>query len=358
MTDWASKGFLLLLGGWIGLDILAKGFAEFTWFANLGYLNIFKTQIIARIGLWFLALSITAIYLGGNLVFAQRWRLPRSVTVPSQTTGGLKLSQLLWVVGGLSLVMAGILTHLGQLMSQFWQSPSEIVMSAAQSLPQFTWESMTTIVKNWLQKPWQLLLLCGFCLGVSLYPGPVLAAIALALSLGMGLVISSQWPAVLAWLNAMPFDRQDPVFAKDIGFYIFTLPIWELLRSGLTAISLTALVSVALIYLLADNSLSQGYFGGFSRRQLNHLFALLGVVLLALGWGLWLDRYALLYSARKIFYGAGYTDVTVTLPIKMLLSLGAAALGCLFLFRASLGQQPQRPLRLLGLLAVYFTLSF
>jgi uncharacterized membrane protein (UPF0182 family) len=201
--------------------------------------------------------------------------------------------------------------------------------------------------------PWQFLAIAGFTVLLLWHPWFILGAIALILSLGMALVISNQWITVLAFIHATPFARLDPLFGQDIGFYVFVLPFWQLLRFWLMSLTLTGLVSVALLYLLAGDSFSQGRFPGFSFPQKRHLYGLAGALALTIAWGFWLDRYSLLYSRQGVVYGAGYTDVTVDLPTKTVLSLGTAILAVIFLWRASHARRPKYPLSLSGMLGLY-----
>ncbi|NIQ04031.1 MAG: hypothetical protein GWM98_29765, partial [Nitrospinaceae bacterium] len=47
----------------------------------------------------------------------------------------------------------------------------------------------------------------------------------LILAIMTGLVISQQWDIVLKYLNAVPFNEVDPIFGRDISFYMFSLPM-------------------------------------------------------------------------------------------------------------------------------------
>src|SRR6266487_1231230 len=48
---------------------------------------------------------------------------------------------------------------------------------------------------------------------------------ALVLALFIALAVSSGWMPVLQFLNQTPFGVTDPVFGRDLGYYVFTLPI-------------------------------------------------------------------------------------------------------------------------------------
>src|SRR4051812_11787855 len=42
-----------------------------------------------------------------------------------------------------------------------------------------------------------------------------------------------RWETWLYFLNATPFGQQDPILGRDIGFYVFTLPVLELLHGDM-----------------------------------------------------------------------------------------------------------------------------
>ncbi len=47
------------------------------------------------------------------------------------------------------------------------------------------------------------------------------------ISLLVAFIAGAEWETWLYFLNATPFGRTDPVLGRDIGFYVFTLPLLE-----------------------------------------------------------------------------------------------------------------------------------
>src|SRR5262249_53846413 len=47
----------------------------------------------------------------------------------------------------------------------------------------------------------------------------------------IGLTQASNWQIFLRWLHGVPFGRSDPVFGKDLSFYVFTLPLYKVVRN-------------------------------------------------------------------------------------------------------------------------------
>ncbi len=134
---------------------------------------------------------------------------------------------------------------------------------------------------------------------------------AILVSIVAGMAIGGQWEAILRYLNAASFGVIDPVFERDLGFYVFQWPLLQFLANwGLWMIGL-ALVGVALIYLS-----SQVQTGDIrlDSPALIHLTILAALFLAVRGVGYHLQRYDVLYSVHGALHGAGYTDLYIRLP--------------------------------------------
>ena len=57
--------------------------------------------------------------------------------------------------------------------------------------------------------------------------------IATVAALAMALPASSRWLDLLEYRYAVPFGQRDPIFNRDVAFYVFQLPVYEFVR-GLT----------------------------------------------------------------------------------------------------------------------------
>jgi uncharacterized protein len=166
-------------------------------------------------------------------------------------------------------------------------------------------------------------------------------------SLFMGLVASAGWEVVLRYSDMVPFDLSDPIFSKDIGFYVFTLPFYLYVKNVL----FLGLVGVGLavfgVYFMSSGGLvrdSEDYGNFrleipiFSSKATNHLLLLGGLAFILVAVGYLLDRYSILYSARGAIYGAGYTDVNVDLPVKTLMAVLSVIVAVLFFASIKLKQ--------------------
>jgi len=71
------------------------------------------------------------------------------------------------------------------------------------------------------------------------------------LSLIFGLVAQGNWEVILRFFNGQPFGIADPVFHKEIGFYVFSLPFLNLLHGWLLGALIITLLGSAGVYLLS-----------------------------------------------------------------------------------------------------------
>ncbi|WP_242973035.1 UPF0182 family membrane protein [Anaeromicrobium sediminis] len=175
------------------------------------------------------------------------------------------------------------------------------------------------------------------------------------LALGMSAIVAfmssmtllgSSWFEILAFMNATDFKVADPIFNRDIGFYIFKLPILQqFYYMSIGFIVIMGIVTV-LFYILMIGTRRPTLFNStdedeLNSRRINRNFGnkidlgngkqllnialtqllILGVILLILiGLGYLLNIYNLMYSTRGVAYGASYTDVNVNIWIYRIMS--------------------------------------
>ena len=152
---------------------------------------------------------------------------------------------------------------------------------------------------------------------------PVTAVIALLI----GVSASAEWQTLLLYQHAQPFGIADPLFGRDIGFYVFQVPLWQRALRWSFGIILLTLVTTALVYFLGRVLVLTSRGPVITARARAHLLGLVAILLFAKAADFWLDRYELLYSQRGAVFGATYTDVHATLPALQWLAVLAALCG-------------------------------
>jgi uncharacterized protein len=354
---WSLRLFIVFLGFWLLLDLVSRLGAEIFWFQEVGYLQVFLVRLVTRGILWVVVASISAAYLLVNLGIAQRLKHPRFLNLepPQQESvfqnflsrdyarsdrtlipqvQGLKPLKLRWLlplVVILSLLTGLMVIHYGQIAISYWHSP---VDDASLPIPaSFRADRIWQLLNQIVSQIWYLGLIFGGAIAILIFPGFLLTAIAIVFSAIFGLVLFQNWAKVLLYLHPTSFNSTEPLFGRDISFYIFSLPFWQLLELWLMGLFLYGFVAVALIYLLSADSLSQGIFPGFSQKQQRHLYGMGGLLMLLVALSYWLSRYELVYSTDGVSYGAGYTDVTTFLPAYTTLSVVAVGIACYLLWQ-------------------------
>ena len=133
-----------------------------------------------------------------------------------------------------------------------------------------------------------------------------------------GYVLADQFLDYLLWFGGGSFQERDPVFDRDIGFFVFSLPAIWITWAAVTVPMVLGLVS-ALICTTLERPRSEIFGRGFwltswlgvIATPFNLLkLAILGVLAAA---GVWLSRFDLLWRNNEdslIFSGAEYVDVT------------------------------------------------
>jgi uncharacterized membrane protein (UPF0182 family) len=155
-----------------------------------------------------------------------------------------------------------------------------------------------------------------------------IAAVALVFGLVIAAGETSNWDMVLRYLYQVPFGQRDPIFSKDIGFYLFTLPACLALKNWLWQVLVCSTILAVVVYGIRGDLSFERAPRGLSRAAAAHACALLGLFFAVKAWSYTLDRFLLLYGDNGVVVGAGYTDIHVELPILWLLA-GFAAVAAL-----------------------------
>jgi uncharacterized membrane protein (UPF0182 family) len=166
----------------------------------------------------------------------------------------------------------------------------------------------------------------GFPISGATLDNLILAAI-LIVSFFIASRASEQWSMLLSFINQQPFGTNDPIFNKDIGFYVFSLPFYMFIREQLLIMLLFAGLVTVIWYikdggvqiigemLLADDRPTSLPKVKIAEKVSNHLLVLAGILVLLVAWGYHLKVYGLLYSTQGPAFGASYTDVHVRIPV-------------------------------------------
>jgi len=141
---------------------------------------------------------------------------------------------------------------------------------------------------------------------------------------------SGQWMLWLRYTHSQAFGVTDPIFGRDVGFYVFALPFLRFVVSFLLGGVLLSAVAVVAAYMAGGGIRFQERITVLPQPRA-HLLALGGLFLLVMSWVYRLKIWGLLYSEDWVAFGAGYVDVHVQVWTYWLLAaLYLVAAGLLF----------------------------
>jgi len=181
------------------------------------------------------------------------------------------------------------------------------------------------------------------------------------LAFGVGVLVfvvsgarfSDQWTDLLLAMRGGDFGVKDPTFHKDVGFYVFRLPILHDLHGFLLQLGLVTTAAVAIVYLIRLGVRFRKW-GDVPWVALRHLSILGSLLLLAFGAGYLLANYDLVFSTRGVVIGPNYTDVNIVRPLNYLMAFLSLAAAIALL----LGNVVKNPRWLIGIVGGWAILAF
>jgi uncharacterized membrane protein (UPF0182 family) len=134
--------------------------------------------------------------------------------------------------------------------------------------------------------------------------------VALIVGLMVGLIAARGWLDVLQFIHGQPFEATDPVFGRDVGFYVYTLPVAKTALGLAMALVLIALVACGLLYAVRRDVVVVGRRVIVEPSARLHLAGLLAAAFLLVALRVWFVRIPeLLYSTTGPMVGASFADL-------------------------------------------------
>jgi uncharacterized membrane protein (UPF0182 family) len=129
---------------------------------------------------------------------------------------------------------------------------------------------------------------------------------------------TGHWQAFLLWSHPQSFGVTDPMYGKDVGYFVFSYPFELAVAGKLLLLVAVAAVYAAFVYRAGDALSVRPLRAGYAAQV--HLGAVAAVFLLVVAWRLRLERYALELAQPspqngRSFAGADYADAHVRSPL-------------------------------------------
>ena len=140
--------------------------------------------------------------------------------------------------------------------------------------------------------------------------------ISLILAIMIAAPFYSQWETALLFFFAPDSGTLDPVYQKDISFYLFHLPIFVVIQKEMLIAFSVLSLAIAFLYWL-EHQLTPEDKKGWPKGAKIHMSVLVFVTALILAWGFRLDLDDLLYTSvhEPVFFGPGFVEMNYLLPL-------------------------------------------
>jgi hypothetical protein len=140
----------------------------------------------------------------------------------------------------------------------------------------------------------------------------------------LGFAMSFYWTILAQFLSAESFNSSDPIFNKDISFYVFSLPFYSIALGLLKTLTVISLIGCGVIYILRGNINITEILPKIKSFKIQkttdpkarlHIGFLLALFLFITAAGTYLSQYSLLTDQNGVVSGASFTDITFMIPL-------------------------------------------
>src|SRR5271169_4618301 len=126
-----------------------------------------------------------------------------------------------------------------------------------------------------------------------------------------------EWPtfALYWYATRATGGAVDPIFGKQISFYLFALPAWQLITGWLLSLAVIAcVIAVFFIFVTGSTGMLSGRRSRYTSRPWRGFSIAFGFLFLVLAMRAYIARFERLFDEHTIFGGVTYTDAHVMLP--------------------------------------------
>lgn len=140
--------------------------------------------------------------------------------------------------------------------------------------------------------------------------------------------------SVFAWLNREPWGVQDPLFQRDLSFFVFSLPVYSRILDHLLLVGLWCVLLAVIGYVLIGAARIRGNRLELEEQPRLHFAVLIALLILLFAVRYWVGRYGILLEGSGFSGAVGYTDVHARLPAQRVLAVMSVAAAAALLYGA------------------------
>ncbi len=160
--------------------------------------------------------------------------------------------------------------------------------------------------------------------------------LAVLFGLFYGLAMKGDWQTFALYFNRAVTAAPDPIFQKPLGFYLFSLPLYDLLSGWLITLAFVVLcASIVYSLLTLPQKVLKTAGKNAATKTLAAVSLALAVFLALLAWRTYLSRFPYLWEDHQTFSGVTFAEAKYLLPALYLVFVAlliAAAISVLNAF--------------------------
>lgn len=156
---------------------------------------------------------------------------------------------------------------------------------------------------------------------VNFSPGRILRPLSWVVSIIAGLIFGlgmrESWRSFALYFHQAPTELHDPIFNKPLGFYLFTLPVYETVSSWVLSLAFVVLIAAVIYAVLAVSQQGLSNAGDMAKARKTSIAAVSFAIapwLIVLAWRFVLSRYPYLWGEHQTFTGVTYVEANHLLP--------------------------------------------
>lgn len=160
-------------------------------------------------------------------------------------------------------------------------------------------------------------------------------AVSLLVGLIYGFKLKDHWREFALFWQQPPTTLNDPIFGKSLGFYLFSLPLYNSVSSWLMGVTFVILVAAVAYSLLGlPQTVLKPSVRWSSGAAFRAVCCALALFLLVMSWRTYLSRFPFLWQDHQTFSGVTYTDANYTLPALLFVSIALIIAAIILLVNA------------------------
>jgi uncharacterized membrane protein (UPF0182 family) len=173
-----------------------------------------------------------------------------------------------------------------------------------------------------------------------------------------GFKLKDHWRQFALYLNQPPTSAHDPIFGKPLGFYLFSLPLYDLISSWLLGVAFIILFAAVAYSLLGlPQTVLKPSVRWSSGAAFRAVCCALAFFFIVLSWRTYLARFPYLWQDHPTFSGVTYTEANYTLPALTIVAIALIIAALIALVNAFIARRFSLLMMAVGLPIVVYVIG-